>query len=270
MAVDLNAADNGGGTGLGAVEYSFDGGTNWTRADPAGLPLRFTAPGSGFIHLIARAEDRAGNWAVNDSRFFIETPCPNQAPVADGGSGYTGAEGAPITLDGGASRDADGRLILFEWDLDGDGAFDDATGSRVDATFGDNGVFDVALRVTDDKLGRATATTKVTVSNAPPVVEAGDALAVAPNAVLRLAQARVRDPGVDDTLSVTVSWGDGTPSTKGEVAEGRIVAAHRFAAVGAYTAEVCATDDDGARSCDTLGITVAQPKRLLYLPLTRR
>ena len=62
---------------------------------------------------------------------------------------------------------------MYEWDLDNDGAFDNATG--VNATFNsaDAGVFTVGLRVTDGDSDTTTTTVDVTVGNTVPVADAG-------------------------------------------------------------------------------------------------
>ena len=50
-------------------------------------------------------------------------------PVADAGGPYTGTEGSLIAFDGTGSTPTSGSITLFEWDLDGDGVFDDAVSS---------------------------------------------------------------------------------------------------------------------------------------------
>lgn len=57
-----------------------------------------------------------------------------------------------VILDGTESIDADGYVVLWEWDLDYDGStFDvDDTGQRISVSFSSSGVYTVALRVTDD------------------------------------------------------------------------------------------------------------------------
>lgn len=57
-----------------------------------------------------------------------------------------------VVLDGTASTDADGYIVLWEWDLNGDGDFDDATdekGQRISVAFS-SGAHTITLRVTDD------------------------------------------------------------------------------------------------------------------------
>ena len=68
--------------------------------------------------------------------FFLWTSTAgavNSPPVCDANGPYIAECGSPsnsiVTLDGSGSTDPDGDpLILYEWDLDGDGQFDDATG----------------------------------------------------------------------------------------------------------------------------------------------
>jgi hypothetical protein len=45
----------------------------------------------------------------------------------------------------------DGRIVSERWDLDGDGAFDDATGATATRTFAVAGAHIAGLRVTDDQ-----------------------------------------------------------------------------------------------------------------------
>jgi flagellin-like protein len=57
-----------------------------------------------------------------------------------------------VVLDGAASTDSDGHIALWEWDLNGDGDFDDpedGVGQRISVTFS-SGPHVVTLRVTDD------------------------------------------------------------------------------------------------------------------------
>ncbi|WP_445475813.1 PKD domain-containing protein [Methanococcoides methylutens] len=55
----------------------------------------------------------------------------NQPPVADANGPYIGVVGLPITLDAAGSYDPDGFIASWEWDIDGDGEFDDASGETV-------------------------------------------------------------------------------------------------------------------------------------------
>lgn len=65
------------------------------------------------------------------------------------------------------SSDPDGDIVAVAWDLDGDAAFDDATGSRVSWTFETGGTHHVGVRVTDDDGATATTTQALNVTSRP-------------------------------------------------------------------------------------------------------
>ncbi|HEX3131762.1 MAG TPA: right-handed parallel beta-helix repeat-containing protein, partial [Thermoanaerobaculia bacterium] len=93
---------------------------------------------------------------------------------AEAGGPYAGGEGEAIALDASGTADPESRIVRYEWDLDGDGAFDDATGITATATFPDQGVYTVTLRVTDAAGRFDIDSAQVTVANRPPAVDAGD------------------------------------------------------------------------------------------------
>ena len=72
------------------------------------------------------------------------------APVADAGGPYTGRVGKDVDLDASGSSDLNGDDLTYAWDLDGDGAFDDADTVTATLTKGrPPGYYSVAVRVTD-------------------------------------------------------------------------------------------------------------------------
>ncbi|MCP3938744.1 MAG: PKD domain-containing protein, partial [Actinomycetia bacterium] len=99
----------------------------------------------------------AGSAAVN----IADNDGANQAPTAEAGGPYAGDVGATIALDGSASSDTDGSIVLYEWDLDNDGQYDDATGQAADFSSATAGTFTVGLRVTDDDGDTGTDTATV-------------------------------------------------------------------------------------------------------------
>ena len=58
-----------------------------------------------------------------------------------------------VVFDGAASdaQDVTRFLVLWEWDLDGDGQFNEATGMQVVSSFFSYGDYDIGLRVTDNE-----------------------------------------------------------------------------------------------------------------------
>jgi glucose/arabinose dehydrogenase len=76
---------------------------------------------------------------------------------------------APLTVafDGTASTDPDGDPIAYAWDLDGDGAFDDATSVTTSTTY-QAGTYTPRLQVTDTSGATATASVTISAGNTPP------------------------------------------------------------------------------------------------------
>ena len=98
-------------------------------------------------------------------------PVGNNPPIADANGPYTGNEGETIILDGSGSYDLDGSIILYEWDLDNDGEYDDATGETISSSWFDDGVYTIALIVTDDDSDTDTDVSAIIVNDLEPTAE---------------------------------------------------------------------------------------------------
>ena len=108
---------------------------------------------------------RADRYALDYSAFDgTDLDDENTAPTAEAGGPYSGYVGDTITLDATGSSDTDGSITLYEWDLDNDGQYDDATGSNASFVSSSVGSFTVGVRVTDDDGATATDTATVVVS----------------------------------------------------------------------------------------------------------
>ena len=195
----------------------------------------------------------AGNvfFDVNDGAFAL-------LPHADAGGPYATDEGAPIPLDAGGSSTAD----AYQWDLDGDGAFDDATGPTVlfDAV-GQHGVHPVALRVVKDALASTDATT-VTVRNVAPAVTLAANAPLAEGETVTVTGV-ISDPGWLEPLSATVAWDGGPPQPVTGTIENdppdatlTFAVSRRYGDDGAFRADVCAADD-AETTCAPLDLPVA-------------
>lgn len=98
----------------------------------------------------------------------------NSVPIARPGGPYSVPEGGSVTLNGSGSSDPDGDPLTYEWDLDGDGEFDDATGTST--TFSaalldgyPGATRTVWLRVTDTSGASAINSATVNILNANPI-----------------------------------------------------------------------------------------------------
>ena len=222
---------------------------------PSCTPVAGSTFALGATPVTCTATDVAGNSA---STSFLVTVF-NQAPVADANGPYTVDEGGTVTLDASASSDLGNDTLTYAWDLDGDGQFDDGIGITIDFTGVDEGVQTVRMQVSDGAL-TDTASANVTVINLAPLVTPsadrtlteGDSITVT---------ATFTDPGVLDTHTATVSWGDGNPSVPTPTSEsggaGMVTSAsHRYPDNGSYTVTVAVADNDGATGDAMLAITV--------------
>jgi chitodextrinase len=171
------------------------------------------------------------------------------APVANINGPYSGNEGSPITFDGSGSYDPDGTIVSYEWDLDCDGQYDDATGVNPSYTWGDDYSGCVGLKVTDNDGLTAIATTSVTVNNVAPTVEAGADQEVFAGDTVSFSGS-FTDPGWLDTHTIVWDFGDGS------VVTGTLTPTHVYYNKGTYTVTLTVTDDDGGVGSDTLSVTV--------------
>ena len=174
----------------------------------------------------------------------------NDPPVADAGGPYVIDEGDALRLDGGMSSDPDeyyygDTIVSYEWDLDNDGQYDDATEEMVTVPWAALvnlglvvGTHNITLRVTDSYGASAECSATLVVNNVArrlsglmltPQINEGDV------AVLR---GVVSDPGTDNTFTLVLDWGDGrqesvvldnaTPGVTFDLATGAFTVAHRY------------------------------------------
>jgi glucose/arabinose dehydrogenase len=95
----------------------------------------------------------------------------NQPPLASvSASPTSGSPPLTVAFDARGSSDPDaGDTLTYVWDLDGDGAFDDATGSTASFTYTTAGPVTAAVRVTDAVGASDTASVVITVGETAPV-----------------------------------------------------------------------------------------------------
>lgn len=126
----------------------------------------------------------------------------------------------------------------------------------------------IATLVVDDGNGASdTGTTTVTFLNLPPTVDAGPDQTVGDGSPVNLAPETFSDPGILDTHTAVIDWGDGTVEA-GAVLEidgsGAITGSHvydidgggQYAGTEFFSVSITVTDDDGGSDSDTLIIEV--------------
>jgi hypothetical protein len=112
---------------------------------------------------------RVQNYAAASPDFegvakFTEFKVPNKRPTAKLKAPATVAKGTTVKLDASGSKDPDGTITHYAWDLNGDGAMETNGGSKATLKhkFG-VGVHHVAVQVTDNKGRRAYASRTIRV-----------------------------------------------------------------------------------------------------------
>ena len=153
------------------VSYDWDLDDDGAFDDAAGINPTYTWTVDGTYTISLRVTDSDG--ATDNDSAIVTTSTPNQSPIADAGGPYSGETGQSILLDGSGSYDLDGTIVSYDWDLDDDGAFDDAAGITPHISWPAAGIYTVSLQVTDDDFASDFNTTTVTIimPNQPPVAE---------------------------------------------------------------------------------------------------
>ena len=207
---------------------------------------------------LVRAMDEGGNVDATPASYSWKVK-PNQPPVADAGGPYNGNEGSSITLNASPSSDPDKNIASYEWDLDDDGQFDDATGMKPKFFTIDNGVFTVHVRVTDTGGLNSIDSAMVIVRNLPPVVTSLSLNSSVRVGAIVNALATFKDAGIIDTFTATWKWGDGTTST-GTISGYNVSGSHTYLKPGFYLVRITIKDNNGAVT-QTFKMILVLPKR---------
>ncbi len=224
---------------------------------------------------LTAADFSAGNFGVRIAGAIfmdsinIKVYFGNSAPTADADGPYVVPEGGSVGLDGTGSSDPDGDTLTFAWDLDNDGAFDDAFGDT--PTFSAAG-FDgpdsqtIRLKVNDGTVDSAPDTTTVTITNVAPTVSNLTANAVDEGGTTTL-EGDISDPGAADTFTLDIDWDGDTvvdqsvnlPAGTTDFSVDHVYPDDDPTGTPAdnYTIGVTVTDDDGGSDTDTTSITVS-------------
>ena len=120
--------------------------------------------------------------------------------------------------------------------------------------FGDEGNFNVHVKIRDSAGAERVDDVLVTVGNVAPTFDLGSDLTVAPNGKFAAAHS-FADPGAD-TWAATVDYGDGTGAHPLTLAGKSFTLDHVYAAPGDYSVTVTVNDGDGGVVTDTMRVKV--------------
>jgi len=213
--------------------------------------------------------DRTGS-AIIGRCSFVLTILPRPV-VVDAGPAVSGDEGSPIALTGSALA-PDGQSFTASWFIAAGAGVDpgamcsfaDPSSLATTITCTDDGTYALTLAASDELGPPVSSTTTLTVANLAPAVSVaqptGASVVQIGNAVSVIAP--FIDPGVNDTHTCAIEWGDGATSA-GVVNEvggsGACTGTHSYTAGGSAAIQVSVTDDDGAVGAASVTIHLNAP-----------
>ena len=206
------------------------------------------------VEVLSVAVDAAGLTESAGRR--VLPPAASTVAVRDDDAGPAVAVDGPVSLDEGGTVAIHGTSDApATWSVSGTGctvaaphALDTTLTCRRD------GSYELLLTADDGVNPPATGGTPVLVANVAPTLQVdspADGATVGTGETVRLG-ATVADAGPDDTVTCTVTWGDGS----GEQPAPGCAATHAYASAGAVQVTVTARDGDGGVTTRRVGLTV--------------
>lgn len=251
------------GAHQGTVVYAQ--GTSYVAVtDPTGAYALTDVPVGAYTVRAVRAgfvEDTTNGTLTTAGEVVVLSPLflrlnSNIPPVATIVSASPLLSSSPVQFVATGS-DADGSVVLYEWDWENDGIFDhaDSNSGNASHTYA-AGTYTAKLRVTDDlgAIGLAAIQLEIA-SNQPPVATIVDASPLIAGTVVNFT-ATGSDP--DGTIEL-YEWDfendglyDASSTTTGN-------AEHTYAVAGTYVAKLRVTDDLGATAVDSIQLDITPP-----------
>ncbi|RKX51605.1 MAG: hypothetical protein DRP50_08590 [Thermotoga sp.] len=190
--------------------------------------------------------DNSTTKAERDAAVYFGVKDNYDAPDADAGSDKTVYTNELVNFD--ASTSSGSLLQTFEWDLNGDGIYDEE-GKKISHYYPEPGSYVVTLRVTDNLGESDTDTCTVHVLNRKPVPKFNySPIKPSTDALVQFTDLS------DDPDGTIISWqwnfGDGHTSSQRNPT-------HRYSDDGTYTVTLTVTDDDGATDSSTSYIYIS-------------
>lgn len=232
------------------IDWDGDGSVDQIFVGPSGSVVPHTFNSTGNYTIRVTATDKDGS--VSDPvEHVIDIEAGTLISV---GGPYTGAEGSPVSLSATIST----PFEFVEWDFDNDGQFDDAVGTDVFFTPGDNGTFPIAVRAYGADVGEHFASTSVVAYNVAPAVNiSGPAEIDAGETVTFFLFAS--DPSPVDrngTFNYEIDWeGDGTVDITLQASWATVIQ-HVYESGGTFDFTITITDKDGGTSQEIHTISV--------------
>jgi large repetitive protein len=172
-------------------DFNYDPTKEFTP-DASGTSATTSFPSAGRKLVAIKVTETGGGFAIATAPVVVNAPPQASFSIAPAAP----LDGDSLTLSS-TSSDPDGPLGEQQWDLDGDGQYDDASGAVVARAY-DTGGHIVRLRVTDARGAVATAARNINVLKRPPKFLTGVKVTLFGNLTrsgVRLKRLVVRTPG---------------------------------------------------------------------------
>jgi YD repeat-containing protein len=249
---DASASVDPDGT-IAKYEWDLDGnGTYETNTGTkATVSNTFATPGEKTVGL--RVTDNKGATATTTRTVTVQNRAPSASFTATPNPVVSGSN---ITFDASGSKDPDGTITEYAWDIDGNGAADitGETKPTVTVSYAKPGTYAVKLLVKDNENATATATVTVTVQNrAPNASFTATPNPVSPNATTTFDASASNDP--DGTIA-KYEWdldGNGTYETNTGT---KATTTRSYTTEGTVNVGLRITDNSGATSTTTVPVVV--------------
>ncbi|MCA1657135.1 MAG: PKD domain-containing protein, partial [Actinobacteria bacterium] len=215
----------------------------------------YASGGTFTVTLTVRDDDGGAGQA--SGTIVVNTP-----PTADAGPDLSVPEGTTVTIHATAA-DADSDALTYEWSPAGAVS----NPNVLNPTFSgiDDGSTTLTLVVSDTDGATATDSVTITTTNVAPAAGPPSISGHLPGQPVALT-ATFSDPGMFDTHTATVDWGDGSvpaPAAVDQIGH-TVSASHPYASTGTYHVAVTVTDDDGGSGSSSTDVVVARPTTLTY------
>ncbi len=263
-----NGVDPDGHIVLFKWDFDGDGTYDWENPSTGTAKHTYNSVGVFLARLLVRDNNDASH---TDTTSVEITPVHvNEPPIADAGPDMEAVQGEEVDFRANGS-DADGFIVRWEWDFDGDGTYDwNSTQKEIATwTYDMTGLFIARLQVTDNEGAQDTDIVRVSVEasvqhNEAPLADAGGPYSGVAGQELNL-EGSGTDP--DGTVE-TYQWdfeGDGTTDyTSGSSGVTAVI----YDTPGVYTAVLIVTDDRGARAQDVADVVIARANEVPEVRVT--
>jgi parallel beta-helix repeat protein len=219
-----------------------------------------------YVFSLTVTDDDKATATANVAVTVKPVPVPNKAPVANVGTNIVSITlpANTVTLDGSASKDADGKIARYSWrKISGPatgGAITNPTLARTSVTGLVGGTYTFSLTVTDDDNATDVANVVVRVNLAPqvnkaPVANAGpDVTITLPTNAATLNGAASNDA---DGRIAKYAWKKISGPAAGTFSQSTVATTRATGLVqGTYVVALTVTDDDNLTDTDTMRIIV--------------